>query len=211
MTVIPMARRRPDSIRAALPDGGTAQFRPLRNGETTPLLEVFADLSPRSRAFRFLTAMPRLPGPFVRKLSETDGLAHVAWLASVDGRPAGIGRYVQLHDDPCTAEVAFEVVDAQQRRGLGTVLLDTITTVAAHNGIRRLRATVHPQNLGSLRLLSRLDLPMSLDDGVLEGSGPLRLIAPPRIDRHAVVELAQLAVPAPTQPVWTIPCAATAH
>ncbi|HEV7626044.1 MAG TPA: GNAT family N-acetyltransferase [Streptomyces sp.] len=211
MTVLPLARRRPASVRVSLPDGGTAQVRPLKDGESAPLLEVFAGLSVRSRAFRYLTAMPRLPGPFVRSLSATDGLVSVAWLASVDDRPVGIGRYVLMTEDPCTADLAFEVVDEQQRRGLGTALLDTITTVAADNGVRRLAATVHPQNKASLQLLSRLSIPMTLDGGVLEGSSPLRLLDPPRIDRRAVVELARLSLPARAEAVLTQPCAAAAH
>ncbi len=211
MTVLPLARRRPASVRVSLPDGGTAQLRPLKDGESTPLLEVFAGLSADSRASRYLTAMPRLPESFVRGLSATDGLVRVAWLASVDDRPAGIARYVRMSEDPCAAEVAFEVVDEQQRRGLGAALLDTITTVAVANGLRRLQATVLPENRASLRLLSRLGIPMSFVDGVLEGSAPLRLLDPPRINRRAVVELARLSVPAPAEPVWTSPCAAAAH
>jgi GNAT superfamily N-acetyltransferase len=211
MTVLPMARRRPASVRISLPDGGSAQIRPLTDGESTPLLEVFAGMSVRSRAFRYLTAMPRLPGPFVRSLSATDGLDRVAWLASVDDHPVGIGRYVRMTEDPCTADLAFEVVDEQHRRGIGIVLLDTITTVAASNGVRRLAATVHSQNRASIRLLSRLGIPMTLDGGVLEGSAPLRLLDPPRIDRRAVVDLAQLSLPAGAEAVLTQPCAAAAH
>jgi GNAT superfamily N-acetyltransferase len=211
MKVLPLARRRPASVRVPLPDGGTVQVRPLQDGESTPLLEVFAGLSAESRASRYLVAMPRLTGPFVRKLAATDGLVSVAWLVSVHDRPAGIGRYVRMGEDPCTAEVAFEVVDEQQGRGLGTALLDTITTVAAANGVRRLRATVLPDNRASLRLLSRVGIPMSFEDGVLEGSAPLRLLDPPRVDRRAVVELARLSAPALAEPVWTLPCAAAAH
>ena len=211
MTVLPLARRRPASVRVPLPDGGTARLRPLQDGESTPLLEVFAGLSAASRASRYLVAMPRLPGSFVRKLSATDGLVSVAWLASVDDRPVGIGRYVRMSEDPCTADVAFEVVDEQQRRGLGTALLDTITTVAAANGVRRLRATALPQNTASLRLLTRFGIPMSYEGGVLEGSAPLRLLDPPRVDRRAVVELARRSTPAPAEPFWTVPCAAAAH
>ena len=208
MTVLPLVRRRPASVRISLPHGGTAQLRPLGDGESTPLLEVFAAMSSESRASRYLTAMPRLPDSFVRTLSATDGLVHVGWLASVDGRPAGIGRYVRMSEDPCTVDLAFEVVDAQQRRGLGAALLDTITTVAADHGVRRLRATALPENRASLRLLSRLGIPMSFDDGVMEGSAPLRLLDPPRIDRRAVLELSRLSAPAPAEPVWTVPCAA---
>ena len=68
-----------------------------------------------------------------------------------------------------------------------------------------------PDNRASLRLLSRVGIPMSFEDGVLEGSAPLRLLDPPRVDRRAVVELARLSGPALAEPVWTLPCAAAAH
>jgi RimJ/RimL family protein N-acetyltransferase len=146
-----------------------------------------------------------------RRLAATDGLMTVAWLASVEGRPAGIGRYVRTHEDPCTADVALEVVDEHHGRGLGTVLLDTITTLAAANGVRRLHATALPRNTASLRLLSRVGIPMSWDHGVLEGTAPLRLLDPRAVDRHAVVELARLSTPSLAEPVWTVPCAPAAH
>jgi RimJ/RimL family protein N-acetyltransferase len=211
MTVLPLARRRPASVPVPLPDGGVVHLRPLQDGESTPLLEVFAGLSAESRASRYLVGTPRLPAPMVRHLSTTDGMTSVAWLAAVDDHPAGIGRYVRMNDDPCTAEVALEVVDQHQRRGLGTILLDAVTTLAAANGVRRLRATALPDNSASLRLLSRVGIPMSWEDGVLEGEAPLRLLDPAAVDRRAVVELARLGLGAATESAWTVPCATAAH
>ena len=207
MTVLPLARRRPASVRVPLPDGGTARIRPLEDGETTPLLDVFAGLSPASRASRYLVGTPRLTEAFVRALTATDGIMRVAWLASVDDHPAGIGRYVRTSADPGTAEVALEVVDEHQRRGLGLALMDAITTVAAAHGVRCLGATVHAQNTAALRLLTRLGIPTSFAGGVLEGTGPLRLLDPPRVDRRAVLELARPSATAPAEPAWTVPCA----
>ena len=183
------ARRSPDHVEAALSRGGAAQLRPLHAGETEPLLAVFESLSPASRMDRYLVGVPRLPSAMLNALVAVDGHDHVAWLATVAGRPAGIARSIRVATD--TAEVAFEVADAHQGRGLGTVLLDTVTTVAAAHGVRRVRATVLPTNAPSLRLLAQLGIPLTLRDGLLEGEGPLRLLDPARVDRHAVVALAQ--------------------
>ena len=168
--------------------GGSAALRPLRHGETEPLLSVFERLSPASRASRYLVGMPRLPSPMRDLLVAVDDCDHVAWLATVDGAPAGIARYVRVAPD--TAEVAFEVVDAHHGRGLGTALLDVVTTVAQARGVRRVRATVLPTNAPSLRLLARLGNPLSANDGVLEGESALRLLDPARVDRGAVLALA---------------------
>lgn len=168
--------------------GGSATLRPLRHGETGPLLSVFEHLSPASRASRYLVGMTRLPSPVRDRLAAVDDCDHVAWLATVDGAPAGIARYVRVAPD--TAEVAFEVVDAHHGRGLGTALLDVVTTVAQARGVRRVRATVLPSNAPSLRLLSKLGIALTASDGVLEGEAALRLLDPPRVDRRAVLALA---------------------
>ncbi len=177
-----------DHVVVRLAHGARAHLRPLRPGETEPLLSVFESMSLASRASRYLIGTPRLPSTMLSALVDLDGRDHVAWLATVDGTPAGIARYVRT--DPDTAEIAFEVADAHQGRGLGTVLMDTVTTVAAEHGVRRVRATVLPANAPSLRVLARLGIPLTLADGLLEGEGPLRLLDPARVDRGAVVAVA---------------------
>jgi GNAT superfamily N-acetyltransferase len=167
---------------------GLAELRPLLPGEEQPLRRVFDAMTLESRASRYLTGLSQLPGPMLRALTAVDGVHHVAWLATIEGRPAGIGRYVRT--DPCTAEVAFEVVDAHHGRGLGTALVDTLTTVAAVSGIRRVTASVLPSNAASIRLLEQVGIRLRPCFGVLEGTGDLRLLDPARVDRPAVVRLA---------------------
>ena len=176
-------------VRARLPAGGSVVLRPLRGGEIQLLEDVFEGLSVQSRRQRYLVPMPRLPESHRRSLANVDGHDHVAWVALVDGRPAGICRY--LRTGPDAAEVAFEVVDAEQGRGIGAALVDAVTTVACANGIRWLEATVEPGNRASVALLNRLGIRLVLDDGLLEGRGPLRLLSgPARVDRRAVLGLA---------------------
>lgn len=163
-------------------------LRPLRPGEVEALLAVFDGMSTASRASRYLVGMPRLPATMLASLVDVDGHEHVAWVAGVDRRPVGIARYVRVA--PATVEVAFEVVDAWQGRGVGTMLLDAVTTVAAAHGVRRLRASVHPANAASLHLLARVGMRLTLNDGLLEGESVLRLLDRPRLDRRAVVDLA---------------------
>jgi GNAT superfamily N-acetyltransferase len=196
MTILPFSlprhrpvRPAPDGhVHAALTDGGTASLRPLDHGETEPLQAVFAQMSDTSRHSRYLAGIPRLPAAMAAALTDVDGHRHAAWLATVDGTAAGIARYVAVGPD--TVEVAFEVVDAHHRRGLGAILLDTVTTVAAARGFCRVQATVMPANQPSLRLLRRMGLTLIPVDGLLEGTGPLRLLDPARVDRAAVVSLA---------------------
>ncbi|GAA2151758.1 hypothetical protein GCM10009844_34380 [Nocardioides koreensis] len=184
----PSARSRSQHVPVRLPGGGTVALRPLRGGETEPLQAVFDGMSVDSRAQRYFTPMTRLPAGLVAALADVDGDHHVAWVAVLGGRPVGVGRY--LLDDAGVAEVAFEVTDASRGAGIGTILLDAVTTVAAARGVRRVRASVLPENQPSRRLVARLGVHLTLADGLLEGDGPLRLLDPPRVHRHAVVALA---------------------
>ena len=115
---------------------------------------------------------PRLPGSHRRTLTDVDGDRHVAWVALVDGEPVGICRYVRTALD--VAELAFEVVDAHQGRGIGAALVDAVTTVARDNGIRWFEATVEPGNAASEALVARAGVRLFVSDGLLEGGGEPR-------------------------------------
>lgn len=186
---LPLPREQ-EWVPGRLRNGSVATLRPLQHGETAPLLAVFEGMSADSRALRYLTGLPRLPASMLSPLSDVDDNRHVAWTVSVAGAPAGVARYVRLPGCPTTAEIAFEVVDRHHGLGLGTLLLDTITTVAAARGVRRVRGTMAPSNASSRHLLERVGATSKIADGLLEAEGPLRLLEPPVVDRSAVLGLA---------------------
>jgi RimJ/RimL family protein N-acetyltransferase len=192
MAVSTLGRQRhTDHVVVAI-TGGHATLRPLQAGETAPLLSVFARMSPESRASRYLVGMPTLPPAVLTALADVDGCDHVAWLATVDGAPAGIARYVRIAPD--SAELAFEVVDAEHGRGLGTALLDCVTTLAAANGIRQVQAAALATNTPSIVLMRRIGIPLTLVGDVVEGQGRLRLLRPARVPRSALLAVARRAV-----------------
>jgi hypothetical protein len=176
-----------DTVEARLRDGSTAALRPLGPGETGPLRAVFDGLSAQSRMDRYLVGIPRLTGSMTTALTAVDDQRHIAWLATVDDRPAGIARAVRV--GPSTAELAFEVVDACQGVGLGAALVDALTTASAVSGVDRVRATVHPSNHRSLHVLALVGLRLSPLDGLLEGESRLRLMERPRVDRSRVARI----------------------
>ena len=177
-----------DVVTVRLRGGGLVELRPLRRGERDALLAVFDGMSPESRALRYLTGMLRMPSATLDLLTDVDGDRHVAWLASAQGQPVGIARYVC--DDAGIAEVAVEVVDDHQGLGIGSALVDAVTTVAAARGVDRVRALLSPDNEASRRLVTRIGIRLQVVDGLLEGEGRLRLLQPPRIDRQRVLALA---------------------
>ncbi len=133
-------------------------IRRLYDGERRPVLEVFEGLSERSRRLRFLGPKPVLRERDVEQLVDVGccGRQAVAAIDPATGDAVGIARYVRLGADRQTAEIAFEVVDAWQGRGIGSRLVDALLVVAAEEGVRRLHATVAPDNRAALALMRRL-------------------------------------------------------
>src|SRR5262245_20325037 len=129
-------------------------IRPLRNGDSATVAAVFERLGVRSRERRFCGAKPRLSEAELVALSRVDGrrLVLVVYIGA-DPAPVGIARLVR---DGVSAEVAFEVVDRYQGRGIGSVLAGELAAVARAAGIRELRATVCGDNPPAVSLLRRL-------------------------------------------------------
>jgi GNAT superfamily N-acetyltransferase len=129
-------------------------IRPLRNGDTGTIAAVFARLGSASRQRRFCGAKPRLSDDDLAALARVDETHHVlvAYVPG-DAAPAGIARLVR---DGTTGEIAFEVADTLQGRGIGSVLARELAADARAAGITRLLATVCGDNRPVVSLLGRL-------------------------------------------------------
>lgn len=133
------------------------ELRPLEPGDSGAVVAVFRGMGARSRELRFLLPRARLTGSDVRQLVDVDHRDHVALLASTvpDRRPVAIARFVRDGDDPGSAEVAVEVVDDWQRRGVGAMLLSALLRRAVELDVRRLTMVVSQDNRAVQRLLRR--------------------------------------------------------
>jgi hypothetical protein len=121
--------------------------------DDAPLFDrILEGMSPTSRYRRYHSPKPRLTSRERAYLANADGRNHIALMAfGPDGGPIGVGRAVRLADDPPTAELAIEVVDAWHRRGLGMELVRRVSDAAAAAGIERLIAVVLSDNwLGAM-------------------------------------------------------------
>ncbi len=129
-------------------------IRPLRDGDVGPVASIFSRLGPRSRERRFCGAKPRLSEAELRTLARVDETHHVL-VGYVDGdpEPAGIARLVR---DGTTGEIAFEVAEPHQGRGVGTILARELAADARAAGITHLVATVCGDNPRVVSLLRRL-------------------------------------------------------
>jgi ribosomal protein S18 acetylase RimI-like enzyme len=126
-------------------------IRPLQNGDTGTVAALFGRLSPGSREKRFCGGKPRLTEAELRALARVDGDHHVL-VGYVDGDPEPAGM-VRLARDGATAEIAFEVADVYQGRGIGSTLARELASDARAAGIGKLVATVCGDNPPAVSLL----------------------------------------------------------
>lgn len=130
-----------------------------RAGAEAAVDAVFAELSPRSRYLRFHSPVPRLPESVRARLVDIDGRRHAAVVAEQrDHGPIGLAQVFGAGHG--TADVAVAVVDAWQRRGIGTRLLTAVAALAEEIGYTELRGSILPENVAMQRL-ARSVLPWS--------------------------------------------------
>ncbi|MFC8800498.1 GNAT family N-acetyltransferase [Promicromonospora sp. NPDC057138] len=162
-----------------LRDGSTTHVRPIRPEDADALQRFQMAQSERSTYLRFFAALQRIPDRLLTQFVTVD---HVRRAALVAVRPGpggedggedivGVARYDVIDDRPGrrTAEVAFNIADALQGQGLGSVLLEHIAAAARERGVHRFIAEVLPQNRAMLGVFREAGYAVEqhLDDGVV--------------------------------------------
>ena len=134
--------------------GPALVVRPLRRGDTATVCAMFQRLGERSRRARFHGPKPRLSSADLEQLAAADPNHHVlVAYAQGDARPAAIARLVR---DGSSAEIAFEVADELQHRGIGSALTAELIADARAAGITEITALVASDNPAALALLRRI-------------------------------------------------------
>ena len=151
-----------------LRDGGTAHLRPIHPTDADAVQTFHTRQSQNSIYMRFFAFKERLSSRELKRFTEVDYRDRVAFVITIGGDIIGIGRYDRL-DDPAEAEVAFNIADAHQGRGIGSILLEHLAAAARENGIRRFSAEVLPENRKMLMVFSDAgyDVKRHFDDGVV--------------------------------------------
>lgn len=170
-----------------LTDGTPVVLRLVRPSDLSLLSSGFERLSPESRYHRFFGVKKALSPSELKFFTDCDGINHFALgavLRGPDGKEHGLGvvRFVRVSAEPTAADAAVTVVDAMQRKGLGSLLVARLLAAAAERGIDELRFDVLASNRPMLAILRKLEsrigrrLNGHVDGGVVE----LSLRVPPR-------------------------------
>lgn len=151
-----------------LRDGGTAHLRPIAPRDADAVQAFHKAQSQNSIYLRFFTYKAQLSEKELHRFTEVDYRDRVAFVVTIGAEIIGIGRYDRL-DNRTEAEVAFNIADRHQGRGLGSILLEHLAAAARENGIRKFSAEVLPENRKMLNVFSEAgyEVHRHFDDGVV--------------------------------------------
>ncbi|MEJ2860315.1 bifunctional acetate--CoA ligase family protein/GNAT family N-acetyltransferase [Actinomycetospora flava] len=147
-------------------DGATAHLRPISTEDADAVVAFHAQLSDRTRYFRYFSPYPQIPERDLKNFVEVDHHDRVALVLWLGREIIAIGRYVRLAESPA-AEVAFVVRDDHQGRGLGSILLEHLAAAARECGLTRFVAEVLTENHQMVRVFREAGFEVSR---ALEGS-----------------------------------------
>jgi acetyl coenzyme A synthetase (ADP forming)-like protein len=161
------------AVDVILKDGGTLRLRPPVAGDTDAVISFLEDLSERSLYLRF-HGIRRVDRALAETFLDPDWVETGSLAGWLGDRVVGIANYVRLRD-PTVAEAAFSVADQEQRRGIGTRLLEQLASRAAETGITRFVAEVMAENQAMLSVFTRagFDIVRELEHGEVEVSFPI--------------------------------------
>jgi acetyltransferase len=133
-----------DRLELELRDGTPVIVRPLIGEDRALVAEAYRRLSPEARYQRFWTRTGEMIGDvMLDRLIEQNPARHMTWALLDPARDfPGVGgaSWWRNADDPAEAEISLMVLDDDQRRGIGTLLLAVMWITAFRAGVERLVA-----------------------------------------------------------------------
>jgi acyl-CoA synthetase (NDP forming)/GNAT superfamily N-acetyltransferase len=159
---------------ALLNDGSTVEIRHAGPQDAAAVREMYAAMSPDSIYRRFFSVSPRAGEQEARRLCREPGPDHEALGAWLDGRLVGVASY-EATAGPGVAEIAFAVPDDMHRRGIATLLLEHLVSLARRRRLRAFVADTLADNAAMLRVFADAGLPVQrrLSGGVITLTFPL--------------------------------------
>ncbi|OMH29691.1 GNAT family N-acetyltransferase [Tersicoccus phoenicis] len=154
-----------------LRDGGTAHLRPILPRDAPALQAMHMAQSQASIYLRFFTYKSQLSERELARFTEVDHVNRVAFIITIGDEIIGVGRFDRIHDTD-DAEVAFNISDHHQGRGIGSILLEHLAAAAREKGIRTFVAEVLPENRKMLTVFADAgyEVQRHFESGVVEVS-----------------------------------------
>lgn len=157
-----------------LRDGSVAHVRPIVPGDADGIRTFHSRQSEESIYLRFFAPLRVISDRDIHRFTNVDYVDRVALVAVVRDEIVGIGRFDKVAGG--TAEVAFNISDHFQGRGVGSVLLEHLAVIGQERGVERFLAEVLPQNRKMLGVFkdAGYELSRRFEDGVVAVSFDIR-------------------------------------
>jgi acyl-CoA synthetase (NDP forming)/N-acetylglutamate synthase-like GNAT family acetyltransferase len=163
------------STYALLADGATIEIRQARPDDFGAVRDMHEWMSQDNLYLRFFSMSSVAAERAARRTCREPGPDHAALLAVLGGRVVGYGTYERLGAGSPSAEIAMAVTDDMHNRGVGTLLLEHLISLARGRGVRTFVAETLSVNALMLKVFADAGLPAQrvLADGVYEVTFPL--------------------------------------
>jgi len=145
-------------VRALLADGRVVTIRAIGPGDAAEVLSLHTRLSDHDRYLRFFGTGTSMLHTITQRITRAADGEHAAIGAWLGERLAGIAHY-EARPAGATAEVALVVDGTVQARGLGTLLLEHLGSMARHRGVTRFVAEVLAENSRMIRVFIDAGMP----------------------------------------------------
>jgi len=165
-------------VYALLADGTTVEIRQACPDDLDAVQTMHEAMAPDNIYLRFFSYSRRSAETEARRICrdpdpETPGSA--ALLALRDGELVGVASYAELIGHPGQAEVAFAVADHMHHKGIATLLLEHLVSLARSRQITTFTAETLTENTAMLKVFADAGLPVQrhVADEVYELTFPL--------------------------------------
>jgi acyl-CoA synthetase (NDP forming)/RimJ/RimL family protein N-acetyltransferase len=175
----------PGSSHALLADGSTVEIRAARPDDYEDVRQMHQQLSPGNTYLRFFSMSPLAPEREAQRVCRPEELDHAALLARRAGRLVGVASY-ETTGRPGVAEIAFAVADDMHGRGVATLLLEHLVSLARERGLTAFAGETLPENLSMQRVLADAGLPVErhFAAGLIDVTLPLPSHDGARLERY---------------------------
>ena len=147
-------------VYALLADGSTVQIRPAAESDFAAVKAMHEAMSPDNAYLRFFSTSRTAAEREARRVTREPSPDHAALLALYGAEVVGVASYeVVAGSEGKTAEIAFAVADTMHHRGIATLLLEYLVSLARARRIESFTAETLSENISMLRVFSDAGLP----------------------------------------------------
>jgi acyl-CoA synthetase (NDP forming)/GNAT superfamily N-acetyltransferase len=147
-------------VYALLADGTTVEIRQACPDDLDAVQAMHEAMAPDNIYLRFFSYSRRSAATEARRICRNPAPGNAALLALRDGELVGVACYARLIVNPAQAEVAFAVADHMHHKGIATLLLEHLVSLARSRNITTFTADTLTENAAMLKVFADAGLPV---------------------------------------------------